>query len=83
LITTPSNFLISYFKRDSSILGVFEIVDSGYHFSHFYDFNKTVDKLKLINPSLPSHIIENSWNNLVSLPTGKNNEIYSINQNFN
>jgi|LauGreDrversion4_2_1035121.scaffolds.fasta_scaffold117582_2 hypothetical protein len=78
LITKPSSFLISYFKRDSLILGVFEIIDSGYHFSHFYDFNKTVNKLKLINPSLSNHIIENSWNNLVSLPTDKNNDIYSL-----
>ena len=37
-----------------------------------------MNKLKLINPSISSHIIENSWNNLVSLPTGKNNDIYSL-----
>lgn len=78
LITNISVFLSSYFKKDIGNIGKFEIVDSGYHFSHFYDFNKTVDKLKLINPSLTSHIIENSWNNLVSLPTGKNNDIYSL-----
>ena len=78
LITNISVFLSSYFKKGIGNIGKFEIVDSGYHFSHFYDFNKTVDKLKLINPSLTSHIIENSWNNLVSLPTGKNNDIYSL-----
>jgi hypothetical protein len=78
LITNPSKFLTSYFKKTLSNLLTFEVVDSGYHFSHFYNFNKTVDKLKLINPSIPSHIIENSWNNLLSIPTNKDNDVYNL-----
>jgi beta-1,4-mannosyl-glycoprotein beta-1,4-N-acetylglucosaminyltransferase len=78
LIKNVSVFLSSYFKKGLSNLSSFEIVDSGYHFSHFYDFNKTVDKLKLINPSLSSHVIENSWNNLLSIPTNEDNDVYNL-----
>ena len=78
LIKNVSVFLSSYFKRGILNLSRFEIVDSGYHFSHFYDFNKTVDKLKLINPSLSSHVIENSWSNLLSIPTNEDNDVYNL-----
>jgi beta-1,4-mannosyl-glycoprotein beta-1,4-N-acetylglucosaminyltransferase len=78
LITSPSIFLISYFKRNPTNLLRFEIVDSGYHLSHFYDFNKTVDKLKLINPSISKNVIENSWNNLISIPTNEDDKIYGL-----
>jgi hypothetical protein len=78
LLTNPTSFLVSYFKKDFGNLPSFEIVDSGYHFSHFYDFNKTVDKLKLINPTLSTDMIENSWNNLVSIPTDEDNVVYSL-----
>jgi len=78
LITNPSVFLISYFKRTPTNLLRFEIVDSGHHFSHFYDFNKTVDKLKLINPSVSKEVIENGWDNLVSIPTKEDDKIYGL-----
>jgi beta-1,4-mannosyl-glycoprotein beta-1,4-N-acetylglucosaminyltransferase len=78
LITKPSVFLISYFKRTPTNLLRFEIVDSGYHFSHFYDFNKTVDKLKLISPSVSKDVIKNSWDNLVSIPTKEDDKIYGL-----
>jgi beta-1,4-mannosyl-glycoprotein beta-1,4-N-acetylglucosaminyltransferase len=78
LITNTSVFLSSYFKKDLTNLGGFEIVDSGYHFSHFYNFDKTVNKLKLINPSVPSHVIENSWNNLVSIPINEDSDVYHL-----
>jgi len=78
LIKNSSIFLSSYFKKGLVNLSRFEIVDSGYHFSHFYDFNKTVDKLKLINPSLSSHVIENSWSNLLSIPTNEDNDVYNL-----
>jgi beta-1,4-mannosyl-glycoprotein beta-1,4-N-acetylglucosaminyltransferase len=78
LITNPSVFLISYFKRTPTNLLRFEIVDSGYHFSHFYDFNKTVDKLKLISPSVSKDVIKNSWDNLVSIPTKEDDKIYGL-----
>lgn len=80
LIITPSTFLISYFKRNQSKLLRFEIVDSGYHFSHFYNFEKTVDKLKLISPSVSKNVIENCWNNLVSIPTNEDSKIYSLSE---
>jgi beta-1,4-mannosyl-glycoprotein beta-1,4-N-acetylglucosaminyltransferase len=78
LIKNVSVFLSSYFKKGLVNLSSFEIVDSGYHFSHFYDFNKTVDKLKLINPSLSIHVIENSWSNLLSIPTNEDNDVYNL-----
>jgi hypothetical protein len=37
-----------------------------------------VDKLKLINPSISKNVIENSWNNLISIPTNEDDKIYGL-----
>jgi hypothetical protein len=34
--------------------------------------------LKLINPSLSSHVIKNSWDNLLSIPTNEDNNVYNL-----
>ena len=78
LIINPSNFFTLYFNKTGNIGNSFEIVDSGYHFSHFYDINKTKEKFKLINPSISDSHIENCWENLLSIETDKNNKIYGL-----
>jgi hypothetical protein len=78
LIINPSNFFTLYFNKTGNIGNSFEIVDSGYHFSHFYDINKTKEKFKLIDPSISDSHIENCWENLLSIETDKNNKIYGL-----
>jgi beta-1,4-mannosyl-glycoprotein beta-1,4-N-acetylglucosaminyltransferase len=82
IITKPSEFINSWiFKKNLNIQG-FEIVDSGYHFSHFYDIERTKRKLKLIDPSITDLDIENSWNNLVSIPTTNDKNSYRLSEYF-
>ena len=78
IIVTPSKLFMNYFDRLNNRTNSFEIVDSGYHFSHFYDINKTKEKLKLIDPTISDSYIENCWNNLISITTDKNNNIYGL-----
>ena len=78
LIMNPSNFFTLYFNKTGNRGNSFEIVDSGYHFSHFYDINKTKEKFKLIDPSISDCHIENCWENLLSIETDKNNKIYGL-----
>jgi beta-1,4-mannosyl-glycoprotein beta-1,4-N-acetylglucosaminyltransferase len=50
LITKPSLFLKLYFIRNNMRSKFLDIVDSGYHFSHFSSIDKTKEKLSLLNP---------------------------------
>lgn len=78
IIISPSKLLVQYFDRLIHKNNSFEVIDSGYHFSHFYDINKTKEKLKLTNPTISESQIENCWNNLLSIATDKNNNIYRL-----
>jgi beta-1,4-mannosyl-glycoprotein beta-1,4-N-acetylglucosaminyltransferase len=78
IVITPSKLFMNYFDRLNYKTISFEIVDSGYHFSHFYDINKTKEKFKLIDPKISDSHIENCWNNLLSVTTDKNNSIYGL-----
>jgi len=82
LITNQFSFFNSYLLRDTSSVGTLEIVDSGYHFSHFYNIERAKEKLKLIDPSVTELSIENSWNNLISIPTSKDKTIYVLSEYF-
>ena len=78
IVVTPSKLFTNYFNKLNHETTLFEIVDSGYHFSHFYDINKTKEKFKLIDPTISDSYIENCWNNLLSVATDKNNNIYGL-----
>lgn len=78
IIISPSKLLVQYFDRLIHKNNSFEVIDSGYHFSHFYDIGKTKEKLKLINPTISESQIENCWNNLLSIATDKNNNLYRL-----
>jgi beta-1,4-mannosyl-glycoprotein beta-1,4-N-acetylglucosaminyltransferase len=82
IVTNPSAFIESWVSKNNLKLQRFEVVDSGYHFSHFYDIESTKKKLKLINPSITDLDIENSWNNLVSIPTIKDKNSYRLSEYF-
>jgi beta-1,4-mannosyl-glycoprotein beta-1,4-N-acetylglucosaminyltransferase len=82
IITKPSEFINSWIFKNTLNLQGFEIVDSGYHFSHFYDIERTKKKLKLVNPSITDLDIENSWSNLVSIPTIKDKNSYRLGEYF-
>jgi hypothetical protein len=82
LITNQFSFFNSYLLRDIVYGGTLEIVDSGYNFSHFYDIEKTKKKLKLIDSSITDLSIENSWDNLTSIPTIKNKTVYRLTEYF-
>jgi hypothetical protein len=81
LITSPRNLFRSYFNKNSNILQVFELIDGGYHFSHFYDIEKTKKKIKLLSNDddlkIDSHVI-NCWNNLLSLKTDESGRTYPL-----
>jgi hypothetical protein len=72
----------SWFFKNNFKVKTLGVVDSGYHFSHFYDIERTKKKLKLINPSITDLDIENSWNNLISIPTIKDKNFYSLGEYF-
>ena len=82
LITNQFSFFNSYLLRDIIYGGTLEIVDSGYNFSHFYDIERTKKKLKLIDSSITDLSIENSWDNLTSIPTIKNKTVYRLTEYF-
>jgi beta-1,4-mannosyl-glycoprotein beta-1,4-N-acetylglucosaminyltransferase len=82
ILTNPSTLVESWIFKNNLILQSLEIVDSGYHFSHFYDIERTKKKLKLINPSITDLDIENSWNNLISIPTINDKNFYRLGEYF-
>jgi beta-1,4-mannosyl-glycoprotein beta-1,4-N-acetylglucosaminyltransferase len=82
IITSPSIFMDSWIFKNTSNIQSLETVDSGYHFSHFYDIEKTKKKLKLINPSITEFEIKNSWDNLVSIPTVNDKKSYRLSEYF-
>ena len=67
LIIKPSDFYLFYFSRSRVNNSSLEIVDSGYHFSHFYDIESTKRKIQMLNPSITESFIENCWNNLIAI----------------
>jgi beta-1,4-mannosyl-glycoprotein beta-1,4-N-acetylglucosaminyltransferase len=82
ILTNPSTLVESWIFKNNLILQSLEIVDSGYHFSHFYDIERAKKKLKLINPSITDLDIENSWNNLISIPTINDKNFYRLGEYF-
>jgi len=78
LIIKPYYFFNYYFKRTFSTLRSFEVVDSGYHLSHFYSFEKTKEKFKILNPTISDSQIENCWNDLISVATDEYGNVYSL-----
>jgi beta-1,4-mannosyl-glycoprotein beta-1,4-N-acetylglucosaminyltransferase len=78
LITKPSLFLKLYFIRNNMRSKFLDIVDSGYHFSHFSSIDKTKEKLSLLNPEISESHIKYCWDNLMFLTTDQTKRQYSL-----
>jgi hypothetical protein len=63
----------------------FEIIDNGYHLSHFYDLEKTIKKLKLLHDESSEYSLSEidsrvrySYENLTSIKTNSNEKNYNL-----
>jgi len=78
IITTLPHFFKLYFIRNDIHSQLYEIIDSGYHFSHFSSMDKTKEKLLLLNPEISESYIKYCWDNLISLTTDETKRKYSL-----
>ena len=78
IITTLPHFFKIYFIRNDIHSQLYEIIDSGYHFSHFSSMDKTKEKLSLLNPEISESYIKYCWDNLISLTTDETKRKYSL-----
>jgi beta-1,4-mannosyl-glycoprotein beta-1,4-N-acetylglucosaminyltransferase len=78
IITTLSDFFKPYFIRNNINSKFYDIIDSGYHFSHFSSIDKTKEKLSLLNPEISESHIKYCWDNLMSLTTDQTKRKYSL-----
>jgi len=78
IITTLPHFFMLYFIRNDIHSQLYEIIDSGYHFSHFSSMDKTKEKLSLLNPEISESYIKYCWDNLISLTTDETKRKYSL-----
>ena len=85
LITNPEIVYQSYFNKLSPSNPNFEIIDNGYHLSHFYDLEKTISKLKLLHDKNCEYDLSEldsrvrySYENLTSIKTNSNEKIYNL-----
>jgi hypothetical protein len=49
LMTNPDMIYLAYFNKSISSNKHFEIIDNGFHFSHFYSLEKTIKKIELLH----------------------------------
>ena len=78
IITTISDFFKPYFIRNNIRSQSYDIIDSGYHFSHFSSIDKTKEKLLLLNPEISELHIKYCWDNLISLTTDQTERQYIL-----
>ena len=78
IITTISDFFKPYFIRNNIRSQSYDIIDSGYHFSHFSSMDKTKEKLLLLNPEISESHIKYCWDNLISLTTDQTERQYIL-----
>lgn len=85
LITDPESLYRAYFNKSAKTNYDFEIVENGYHLSHFYDLNKTIIKKQLLHDNtsnceydeIPGKL-KYSYDNLTSIQTDKNEKNYNL-----
>ena len=78
IITTISDFFKPYFIRNNIRSQSYDIIYSGYHFSHFSSMDKTKEKLLLLNPEISESHIKYCWDNLISLTTDQTERQYIL-----
>lgn len=82
LILSPRDFFTSYLHKDKRHSKNFEVVDSGYCFSYFDKLDNVKRKLKLTDPSISDKCVDDSFNNLISIPTESDKTIYRLEEYF-
>jgi beta-1,4-mannosyl-glycoprotein beta-1,4-N-acetylglucosaminyltransferase len=68
LLGFPNKIFLKYISKKNRILNSGTICENGFHFSHFYNLERTIEKLKLISDE--KNLIEkttNCFTNLISL----------------
>lgn len=85
LITNPESIYRTYFNKSNPLLNEFEIIDNGYHLSHFYDLNKTLLKLELLHDDESDYSLSElsekllyCYENLTSIKTNRDEKIYNL-----
>jgi hypothetical protein len=85
LVTNPEIVYKAYFNKLLPSNPDFEIIDNGYHLSHFYDLEKTISKLKLLHDENSEYDLSEldsrvrySYENLTSIKTNSNEKIYNL-----
>ena len=68
LLGFPNKIFQNYLFKKTRLLGTGKICESGFHFSHFYSLEKTIEKLKLISDDKNiTERVTNGFNNLTSI----------------
>ena len=68
LLGFPNKIFQKYISKKSRFETTGTICENGFHFSHFYSLNETIEKLKLVSEEKNlSEKITNSFNNLISI----------------
>ena len=85
LITNPDMIYLAYFNKSDSSKDNFEIIDNGYHLSHFYDLEKTIKKLELLYDKNSEYDLNEmvinvrySYENLTSIKTNHYQKFYNL-----
>jgi len=85
LITNPDMLYRAYFNKSIFSSENFEIIDNGFHFSHFYSLEKTIKKLELLhdeNFNYPldklNEKIKYCYENLISIKRNFEDKDYSL-----
>ena len=74
-----------YFNKLNPPSTDFEIIDNGYHFSHFYDLETTINKIKILNDENSDYKLSEiddrisySYENLTSIKTNDYEKNYNL-----
>jgi hypothetical protein len=68
LLGFPNKIFQKYLSKKNRLLNTGTICENGFHFSHFYGLEKTIEKLKLISDDKNiTEKITNGFNNLISM----------------
>jgi len=85
LITNPELVYRVYFNEFQVVTSECEIIDNGYHFSHFYDIDKTILKLKILHDEDSDYSlyeiedrVKYSYENLTSIKTNRDEKTYNL-----
>jgi hypothetical protein len=85
IITRPNLIYMSYFHRKNKTYPEFEVIDNGYHLSHFYDLKTTLSKLELLHDensdydlSELNNRLQYSYENLTSIKPNRNERDYNL-----